>query len=105
MGATMKRWTYDDQCFASTHVTSLTYAEIAARMGRTERAVRHWCERSHNTPLNMHLMTTTEVAEEWGVSVQYVARLARQGKLPARRVPGGRRWLFDPERVSSRQKH
>jgi excisionase family DNA binding protein len=39
--------------------------------------------------------TATSLADAAGVSVQYVARLCRQGKIPAQKI--GPVWLIAPE--------
>jgi len=36
-------------------------------------------------------------AKLMGVTPQWITSLARRGKIKARRVPGGRWWLFDPK--------
>ena len=90
-------WTHEEDCYLSDRVGYDTYAEIARTLGRTVGAVYCRAMETHNTPMQAGLLTTTELADLLGCSVQYVARLARQGRIPAHRVPGGRVWLYPLE--------
>ena len=45
------------------------------------------------------VLDTTLVAEMIGMNVQVVRRLAREGKLPAYRLPGGRAFRFFRDEV------
>jgi excisionase family DNA binding protein len=40
------------------------------------------------------VLTSEEVAELLGVSAKTVVNMAKNGRLPARRIPGTRRYLF-----------
>lgn len=97
-----KPWATDERLYVSTHITTMAPDTIAQRLGRTTQAVMSLVNRRRYAPTRMHLMTTAEVAAEWGVSVQYVARLAREGRLTARRVPLGRMWLYNAETLPAR---
>lgn len=97
-----KHWSDRDAGQAATMVTTYCYQTIAKRLGRTEWGVRRYLAKRHNTPMQMHLATTAEVAAAWGCSVQYVARMARQRRIPAQRVPGGRNWLYPSEVLEMR---
>lgn len=46
-----------------------------------------------------------ECAERLSMSVYNIQRLAKLGLLPAYKVPGGRRWLFDPTEVDAAMKN
>ena len=90
-------WTHDEDCYLSDNVGTNTYADIARHLGRSLGSVIARAAKTHNTPMQAGLLTTAELAELLGCSVQYVARLARSGQIPARRVPGGRTWLYPLE--------
>jgi len=90
-------WTHEEDCYLSERVAYEPYAEIARALGRTTSAVIHRAAETHNTPMQAGLLTTADLADLLGCSVQYVARLARQGRIPAHRVPGGRTWLYPLE--------
>ncbi len=45
------------------------------------------------------VLDTTLVAEMLGMNVQVVRRLAREGKIPAYRLPGGRAFRFFRDEV------
>ena len=53
--------------------------------------------------LRIQFLTSTEVADQLGLSRSQVNRLAAQGKLPAVKVGGV--WLFDPRKVRSVTPH
>lgn len=48
-------------------------------------------------PTRQDWVTSTVAAELTGLSAQWLTQMARAGSVRARRVPGGRWWLFDME--------
>lgn len=89
-----RRWTRAEMVYVTTWLPYRRAAVIAARIGRTEKAVCRWCERHGHFPTTQHLMTSGRAARYAGVSPQALTALARGRLISARRVPGGRWWLF-----------
>lgn len=54
---------------------------------------------NHRPLTRSDVLSTSEVAELLGIPRSTVHELARQGKLPGRRV--GRRWLFLRQRIAA----
>ena len=70
---------------------------IARYVQRSPRAVQGLQSRRPGLcHTKLEALTARAYAQEIGVSSQWVATLCRQGRLPARRVPGGRWWMIDP---------
>lgn len=67
---------------------------IARRMGRSRWAIIRRCQRLGLSASKDGVVTSGVAAQLSGLSPQYLTRLARQGRIAARRFPGGRRWLF-----------
>lgn len=89
-------WSVDEAHFVSARIRLWTVGAIARHLGRSERAVRHWCERNRVAPTRDEWVTSGIAAELTGLSPQALTKAARAGRVRARRVPGGRWWLFDP---------
>lgn len=98
-GPTKRRYTLDEEAFILAHLTCWSRAAIARHLGRTPRQIKDWCWRTGQHPRNQHLLTSGEAARLAGVSQQWLTELARADRIKARREPGGRWWLFDPEEV------
>jgi excisionase family DNA binding protein len=94
-----RRWTVTEQTFVVDRLTIWRIETIAAHLGRTPKAVIRWCERHGQAVCHQDLWTTGMVGAAIGRSDATVRRWAREGRIPARRVPGGRRWLIDPARL------
>ncbi len=90
-----RRWTPAEEEYLAAQLTRRPRAQIARRLGRTEKAVARYCERRGWYPTRMDRLTSGMLARETGLSPQRLTALARAGRLAARRVPGGRWWLFD----------
>ena len=68
--------------------------EDAAGAGdETQRAAKRSRQLQRFSPENP-LLTSEEVAELLGVSPKTVVQMAKRGSLPARHIPGTRRYLF-----------
>jgi excisionase family DNA binding protein len=68
--------------------------EDAAGAGdETQRAGKRTRQLQRFSPENP-LLTSEEVAELLGVSPKTVVQMAKRGSLPARHIPGTRRYLF-----------
>jgi hypothetical protein len=91
-----RKYTLDEECFILSHLTSWRRETIARHLGRTVRQIRDWCWRTGQNPRNQELLTSGQAARELGCSCQWLTQLAREGRIKARREPGGRWWLFDP---------
>lgn len=100
----LRYWTDEEEEFISSYVTVWTPAAIARALGRTEKAVIQYIWRHHLSPTRQHLVTSGVASEISGLSQQRLTTLARQGRIAARRVPGGRFWLFDPERLPEKRR-
>lgn len=90
----MRRWTAEEFEFAVSHCTVWSRAAIARHIGRTAIAVRQKLWQHHQAPSKQDLLTSGQLAARMGISQQWLTRLARRGKLKARRIPRGRWWLF-----------
>jgi hypothetical protein len=99
-----RRWTADEADLAVTYLPYWRVETIARALGRTPAAVRSWCARHGQWPTTQHLVTSGWAAQLTGLTPQRLTALARAGAVPARRVPGGRWWLFDPERLPRRRR-
>lgn len=87
-------WTRQEAVFVTTWLPYRTVPAIAAALGRTEKAVRRWCERHGHYATTELLMRSGRAARLAGCTPQRLTALARAGRIRARRVPGGRWWLF-----------
>ncbi|MCC6312671.1 MAG: hypothetical protein IT337_01560 [Thermomicrobiales bacterium] len=97
-----KHWSAAEELTVIALVDRLTVAELARRLGRTEKAVTRWRERHGVYPTTAGWLTSGWAARESGYSAQRLTALARAGKTSARRVPGGRWWLFDGDDLPRR---
>jgi len=94
------RWPEDQVEFVLANLTRMTIPEIAAALGRSPSAVKTWCWRHGHSSRNQDLLTSGDAARLFGVSCQWLTELARTKRLrKARREPGGRWWLFDPDEL------
>lgn len=87
-------WTLAEDFALMGMIGTMRPATIARRLGRSERAVIRRCNRLHLAASKDGVVTSGVAAQLTGLSPQYLTRLARQGRIPARRMPGGRWWLF-----------
>lgn len=67
--------------------------EAAGATDETQRAGKRTRQLQRFSPENP-LLTSEEVAELLGVSPKTVVQMAKRGSLPARHIPGTRRYLF-----------
>lgn len=95
-------WTREEEQFACDHLTTRTREWIAEQLGRTPRGVQQRLCRIHQHARNQDWLSSGAAAEASGYSQQHLSALARRGRLRARRVPGSRDWLFDPEGLPRR---
>lgn len=98
----MRRWTDDEIDYVATWITRWRRSTIAARLGRSERSVKAMQERRGIWATTQDAMTARAYALETGQSPQWVSEQCRRGRLPARRVPGGRTWLIRVEHVTTK---
>lgn len=89
-------WTVAEAEEVVRRLTTWRLATIARRLGRSEKGVRHWLWRHRQAPTLQDLVTSGLAAELSGYTPQHLTALARAGRVRARRVPGGRWWLFEP---------
>lgn len=92
-----RRWSAAEGVYVTTWLPYRTVPAIARALGRSEKGVRRWCERHGHSATTELLMTSGRAARIAGVSPQRLTALARQGRVRARRVPGGRWWLWRVE--------
>lgn len=95
-----RRWTADDEWVVISRLTRWRVETIARHLGRTPKAVRRWMERTGQYPQTQDLVTSGVAAEVTGRSPGHLRRLARTGRVRARRVPDGRHWLFDLDELA-----
>lgn len=95
-------WTTDECHFVSSHIRIWRVETIAARIGRTPKAVRRWCERNRVAATRDEWVTSGIAAEMTGLTPQGLTKMARAGRVTAQRVPGGRWWLFRPSGLPRR---
>lgn len=94
-----RRWSAADETLLLRERRRLTVPELARRLGRSERAIITYSYLHRCYPWDGSWYTPIEVARLLGVSRQYVTRLCAAKRIRARRVPGMRRWLIDPDDV------
>ena len=92
-----RRWTFEEDAILGLQRTTRTCAAIGRKLGRSACAVYCRARRIGCWPTTCDLITSTMAAKLMGVTPQWITSLARRGKIKARRVPGGRWWLFDPK--------
>ncbi len=63
-----------------------------AKKGSTEPRKKRTPRRHHYVPADPEILDTEGAAAMLGVPVRYMARLAREGTVPAKKV--GRQWRF-----------
>lgn len=97
------RWTETEAFTVEALVHEWTDERLARRLGRTAKAVRQWRERNGVYPTQYGWLRSGEAAVETGMTAQGLTRAAREGRISARRVPGGRWWLFDPDGLPDRR--
>lgn len=95
-GTGKRRFTADEEQFISDRLPIWTLDAIARHLGRTRQSVERYCWRKHHAATTQDLVTSGQAAALTGRSPQRITALARQGKIRARRKPGGRWWLIDP---------
>ena len=78
-----------------------TCAAIGRKFGRSAYAVYQRSRRLGVWPTREDWVTSGVAAQITGFSQQWLSKLARIGKVRARRVPGGRWWLFDPRQLTT----
>jgi len=100
MAGPHRRWRPDEEAFVRAAIAYMTVPTIAARLGRTPKAVLRWMERHRVFPTRTGDYVTSGVASRLtGLKPQTLTALARAGRVRARRVPGGRWWMFDTEEL------
>lgn len=82
--------------------TSRSCKAIGRKLGRSAHAVYRRSARLGVWPTKQDWVTSSVAAEIAGVSQQWLTSLARRGRVRARRVPGGKWWLFDLEALGGR---
>lgn len=98
MAGPHRRWRPDEEAFVRAAIAYMTVPTIAARLGRTPKAVLRWMERHRVYPTRTGDYVTSGVASRLtGLTPQELTALARERRIRARRVPGGRWWMFDTE--------
>ena len=75
-------------------VGTMRAVTIGRKLGRSEGAIVKRCRKLGIAVTKDGVVTSGVAAQITGLSPQYLTRLARQGRIPARRVPGGRWWCF-----------
>ena len=88
------RWTLASDFALMSMIGTMRAETIARRMGRTRWAILRRCQRLGLSASKDSVVTSGIAARLTGLSPQYLTRLARQGRIAARRLPGGRWWLF-----------
>jgi len=91
-----RKWTAEEDFILILYRQTWTNKTIAKKIGRSIKAVENRSRRISCWPTTGDLMTSGEAAKMSGWSQQYCTMLAREKKVKAKRVPGGRWWLFDP---------
>lgn len=94
-----ERWTWAEDATLTLNVQRQSVETLARRLGRSPRAVRKRFRRLNLAPTRDEWLTSTQAAAVMGCTPQWVTHLARQGRIRARRVPGGAWWLIDCEGV------
>lgn len=92
-----RRWTEEEDQFLSDHLHYWSRGAIGRHLGRTAKAVEQRMARARLFPTRLHLLTSGEMSRLTGLSPQHLTALARVKHIRARRVPGGRWWLFSQE--------
>lgn len=92
-----RRWTASEECAVVIRIGRQSIPAIARRLGRTERAVRHWCDDHHVCATRDEWVTSGVAAKLTGYTPQGLTKMARSGRIRAHRIPGGRWWLFSPD--------
>lgn len=90
-------WSRAEELLVIQEVDRLRTETLARRLGRTPKAVRRWCERNRVWATDGGRLTSGWAARASGYTPQALTAMARAGRIGARRVPGGRWWLFDPD--------
>lgn len=73
---------------------------LAKKLNMSERTVWNYYSRYHCSPRNRGgWYTTGQAARVTGLSMQWLSRLCREGKVRARRLPGSGWWQIHPEDV------
>jgi len=98
----MRRWSEAERRLLLDYLGQWSRAALARRLGRSEAAVRNYCQRTGLAPTRQLWVTSGVAAALTGYTPQYLTRLARAGRVVARpnRTPlEGRRtrrrwWLF-----------
>jgi len=87
-------WTLANDFALMSMIGTMRAETIARRMGRTRWAILRRCQRLGLSASKDGVVTSGIASQLTGLSPQYLTRLARQGRIAARRLPGGRWWLF-----------
>ena len=90
-----RAWTLPEDVALMGMVGRLRPAAIGRRLGRSERAVLKRCQRIGISPCRNGWVTSGRAAALTGRTPQALTRAAREGRIRAHRVPGGRWWLFN----------
>lgn len=90
-------WTEAEEALLANSLPYHSLSWIACRLRRTVKACRRYQERHGFYPTNQDLVTSDWASRLTGLAARHLTEAAKCGRIPARRVPGGRRWLFDPE--------
>lgn len=88
-------WTEQEHLLVEATVDHWTIEEQARQLRRTVSSVRHYRERHGFYPTRYGGLTSSGAARVLGKSPQHLTALAREGRISAHRVPGGRWWIFD----------
>lgn len=89
-----RRWSRADDALLRERIAVWPVARLAAALDRTPQAIRARCWRLRLRCASAGWLTSTQAARLSGYTQQHLTTLARRGRIAARRVPGGRWWLF-----------
>lgn len=83
-------WTEEEDHYVGVNRARLRLETIAAELSRSPYAVYQ----RRYSPTRDEYLTSGLAARETGYSAQWLTTMARQRRIRAHRVPGGRWWLF-----------
>jgi excisionase family DNA binding protein len=92
-----KKWSADEDFCLILWRSIYKPETIAKRLGRTVYGVEWRSKKLKCWPTKDDLLTTGQASELTGYCTEWLARMAKTGKIKSRKVPGGKWWLFKQE--------
>lgn len=100
----MYNYTTEEREYIFNRLTSWGEDAIAKHLDRSVRSVQKQKVKYHQHALNQELVPSGVASQVTGYTPQGLTKMAREGRLKARRKPKSKWWLFYPPELENLKK-